>query len=73
MPSQCSYIVDIRLTDEYSHEEVLETIQQNVLSEVKPRSMRMRSTRIDANHPIVKAGIEIGKHVLDRPPAVIKP
>jgi acetylornithine deacetylase len=67
VPSQCSYIVDIRLTDDYSHEEVLATIQQNILSEVKPRSMRMRSTRIDVNHPIVKAGVDIGKTCFGSP------
>jgi acetylornithine deacetylase len=61
VPSQCSYIVDIRVTDEYSHEKVLETVQENIASEVKARSMRMRATRIDTNHPIVKAGMELGK------------
>jgi acetylornithine deacetylase len=61
VPSQCSYIVDIRVTDEYSHEKVLQTIQGNIASEVKARSMRMRATRIDTNHPIVKAGMELGK------------
>ncbi len=67
VPSQCSFIVDVRVTDEYTHEEVLATIQQNVVSEVKPRSMRMRSTRIDTDHPIVKAGIEIGKKIYGSP------
>jgi acetylornithine deacetylase len=61
VPSQCSYIVDIRVTDEYSHEKVLQTVQENIASEVKARSMRMRATRIDTNHPIVKAGMELGK------------
>ncbi len=67
VPSQCNFVVDVRVTDEYSHEEVLETIQQNVVSEVKPRSMRMRSTRIDADHLIVKAGIAIGKTCFGSP------
>jgi acetylornithine deacetylase len=61
VPSQCSYIVDIRVTDEYSHEKVLQTVQENIASEVKARSMRMRATRIDTSHPIVKAGMELGK------------
>lgn len=61
VPSTCNYIVDVRITDVYSHEEVLEIIRQSVLSDVKPRSMRMRSTRIDIDHPIVKAGIDLGK------------
>ncbi len=67
IPSQCSFIVDVRVTDEYSHEEVLETIHQNVVSEVMPRSMRLRSTRIDADHPVVRAGIAIGKTCFGSP------
>jgi acetylornithine deacetylase len=61
IPSQCNFIVDIRVSDKYSHEEVLETVQKNVSSEVKPRSLRMRATKIDVDHPIVKSGIELGK------------
>jgi acetylornithine deacetylase len=61
VPTFCSFIVDVRVTDEYTHEEILEIIQQNVSCEVKPRSMRMRSSKIDISHPIVQAGIKLGK------------
>ena len=36
-------------------------IQANVKSEIKPRSTRLRSTSIALDHPLVKAGIELGK------------
>ena len=55
VPSECTYTVDVRVTDQYSLEEVLETIRGNVKSEVKPRSLRMRSSGIDPDHPLVKA------------------
>ena len=61
VPSHCSFIVDVRVTDDYSHQQVLETIQANITSESKARSMRMRATRIDVEHPLVKAGIALGK------------
>ena len=61
VPSQCRYVVDVRVTDVYSHEEVYEVIRQHVRSEVVPRSMRLRSSSIDINHPIVQAGIALGK------------
>jgi acetylornithine deacetylase len=67
VPSQCSFTVDIRVTDEYTHEEVLETVKQNVSSDVKPRSLRMRATRIDRDHPIVKAGMSLGKQCYGSP------
>ena len=45
VPSSCSFVVDIRITEVYSHEEIFEIVSQNVSSEVMPRSMRLRSTR----------------------------
>jgi acetylornithine deacetylase len=61
VPGTCDFVVDIRLTDDYTHEEALETIKQNVKCEVKPRSIRMRSTRIDIDHPLIRSGISLGK------------
>ena len=67
VPDQCSYVVDIRVTDMYTHEEILEIIKQNISSEVKPRSMRIRSSNIDINHSIVQAGIKLGKTMYGSP------
>lgn len=67
VPALCKFTVDIRVTDAYSHEEVLEIVKNNVQSEVTPRSMRMRSTRIELEHPLVKAGIVMGKTVYGSP------
>lgn len=67
VPAQCSFVVDVRVTDAYTHEEVLEIIKTNVRAEITPRSMRMRSSKIDINHPIVQAGIELGKKTYGSP------
>lgn len=67
VPAECRFVVDIRVTDAYSHEAVLEIVQQHVKSKVTPRSLRMRATSIDSNHPLVKAGIALGKHVYGSP------
>ena len=67
IPAICSFVVDIRITDEYSHEEILETIKQHIQSEVKPRSIRMRSSKIDKEHPVVSAGLKLGKQVYGSP------
>jgi acetylornithine deacetylase len=67
VPAQCSFVVDVRVTDVYTHEEVLETIKNNISGEVNPRSMRMRSSKIDINHPIVQAGIQLGKETYGSP------
>ena len=67
IPSLCSFVVDIRITEMYTHEEIFDAIRQNVACEVIPRSMRLRSTGIDVNHPIVKAGINLGKKCYGSP------
>lgn len=67
IPAVCSFIVDIRVTDEYTHEEILDTIKQHVQSEIKPRSMRLRSSKIEKGHPIVLAGIKLGKQTYGSP------
>lgn len=67
VPAVCSFIVDIRVTDEYSHEEILETIKQHVQSEIKARSMRLRSSKIEKDHPLVLAGIKSGKQTYGSP------
>ena len=61
------FIVDIRVTDVYAHEEILETIKQHVKAELKLRSMRLRSSKIDKGHPVVLAGIKLGKQTYGSP------
>lgn len=67
VPAVCSFIVDIRVTDAYTHEEILETIKQHIQSEMKPRSMRMRSSMIEKDHPLVLAGVKLGKQTYGSP------
>jgi len=61
VPADCTFVVDVRATDQYTLEEILETIKVNVSCEVKPRSMRMRPSFIPMDHPFVQAGLAVGK------------
>ena len=61
VPSQCAFTVDIRVNELYSFEEVLNIIRSNVECEIKPRSTRLRSTSIATDHPLVRAGLTIGR------------
>lgn len=67
VPATCNYTVDLRLTDAYRMEEVLKIIKANVSSEVVPRSMRLKPSSIDKNHPIVLAGVEMGRNTYGSP------
>ncbi len=60
VPAECLFTVDVRVTDCYTLEELLNLIRSNVKCEVKPRSMRMRPSGIADNHPLVKAASKLG-------------
>lgn len=67
VPAECSFVVDIRVTEMYTHEEILKTIKQHVSCEVKPRSLRLRSSGISIDHLVVRAGIQLGKTTFGSP------
>jgi acetylornithine deacetylase len=61
VPSQCKFVVDARINELYSFEEVLDIIKANIKSVIQPRSIRLRSSSIAVDHPLVKAGTAIGR------------
>lgn len=61
VPGQCHFVVDTRINELYSFEEVLAIIRAHVGCEVNPRSTRLRSTSIATDHPLVKAGLALGR------------
>ncbi|HEY4935024.1 MAG TPA: M20 family metallo-hydrolase [Puia sp.] len=61
VPAQCKYVIDVRVNELYSFEEILEALKENLRSSFKPRTTRMKSTSIPLDHPLVKSGIRLGK------------
>lgn len=60
VPDSCRFVVDVRVNELYSNQEVVEEITKHIQSEVQPRSLRLNSSRIELNHPIVQKGIALG-------------
>lgn len=67
VPAVCKFIVDTRINELYSFEEVLDIIKANVNCEIKPRSTRLRSTSIALDHPLVRAGLDLGRNYYGSP------
>lgn len=67
VPDLCEFTVDIRTTDEYTNLEVLEVVKRQVSCEVKPRSLRLNPSSIYKNHPIVQAGLNLGRSTYGSP------
>lgn len=61
VPSTCKMVVDVRVNELYTFEEILSVIGQHVNATVTPRSLRMRSTGIALDHVLVQAGKALGK------------
>ncbi|MEO6682676.1 MAG: M20/M25/M40 family metallo-hydrolase, partial [Ginsengibacter sp.] len=56
VPETCSFVVDVRVNELYSFEEILETVRGNVKCTVSPRSLRLKPSGISPDHPLVLAG-----------------
>lgn len=61
VPAHCRYVIDCRVNELYTFEEIIGTIKQNISSEIQPRSTRLRSTAIALDHPLIKAGLNLGR------------
>lgn len=61
VPAQCKFVIDVRVNELYTFEEILEALRANLKSQFKPRTTRMKSTSIPLDHVLVKAGIALGK------------
>ncbi len=61
VPAECRFTVDVRVTDRYTNQEVVEEIRRHVTSEVTPRSLRLKPSSISPDHPLVAAGTKLGR------------
>lgn len=60
IPDKCTMLVDIRTNEFYDNEEVYHFICQHLKSEVKAHSFRLKSSRIDPEHPLIKKCVAMG-------------
>lgn len=60
IPDRCTFTVDIRTTDAYANEEVMDTLRGLIGSDAQPRSLKRRASSIAADHPLVRAGLDVG-------------
>ena len=67
VPSECRFVVDIRVNELTSFDEILNILSQNMQSRFEPRSMRMQPSSISLDHPLVRAGLHLGKSYYGSP------
>ena len=52
IPDSCNYVLDVRVNDLYTLEEVMDILQEGLQADLKPRSLRWHSRGLPENHPI---------------------
>ncbi|MDR2882936.1 MAG: M20 family metallo-hydrolase [Alistipes sp.] len=67
VPAECRFVVDCRVTECYTNEDVLDTVRQYVACSVEPRSLHLRSSSIELDHPVVQAGIAVELNTFGSP------
>ncbi|WGH76284.1 M20 family metallo-hydrolase [Tenacibaculum tangerinum] len=67
VPAEVSLVVDARVNDQYTNQEINDFLQENALCIIKPRSLKLNSSSIPVTHPLVQAGIALGRNTYGSP------
>lgn len=67
VPAKVHLVIDVRVNDKYSNKEIAEMLSREAPCELKPRSLRLNSSSIDKDHPLVVSGIKLGRDTYGSP------
>ena len=67
VPSEVNLVLDVRVNECYTNQEIEQLVRSSLDCEVRARSLRLKSSSIDAEHPIVMAGKKLGKTTYGSP------
>ena len=60
IPDECRFVVDVRTNELYTNLEVVEILKRELSSEVVPRSLRLHSSSLSPDHPLVQKAVNMG-------------
>ncbi|MGB6269245.1 MAG: M20 family metallo-hydrolase [Olleya sp.] len=68
VPAEVKLVVDVRVNDKYSNQEIVDILQKEApCDSIIPRSIKLNSSSIPIDHPLIVAGIEIGRSTYGSP------
>ena len=67
VPAQVDLVIDVRVNDCYSNQEIVALLQKEAPLELTPRSIDLNSSSIPEEHPLVQAGIALGRETYGSP------
>ena len=67
IPDRCSFVIDIRPTEQYTNEEILKELQGICTSRLNPRNLANRSSATREGSPLTKAAEKLGIETFSSP------
>ena len=68
IPAAVELVVDVRVNDQYTNKEIVEILKKQAPCEsIEPRGLRLNSSSIPVAHPLVQAGIALGRETYGSP------
>lgn len=67
IPDRCSFVIDIRPTEQYSNEEIFMELQEICVSELKPRNLTNRSSATFEDSPLQRTAEKLGIETFSSP------
>ena len=67
IPDTCTFVIDIRPTEQYTNEEILEELQSICTSELKPRNLSNRSSATHEDSSLQKTAESLGIETFSSP------
>lgn len=67
IPDRCTFVIDIRPTEQYTNEEILQELQGICRSTLKPRNLLNRSSATYEDSPLQKAAEDLGIETFSSP------
>ena len=68
IPAEVNLVVDVRVNDKYTNKEIEKILKsKSPCTSITARSLRLNSSSISINHPLVKAGKELGRKTYGSP------
>ena len=67
IPDECKAVIDVRTNEYYQNEFLFEFLRKHLHSDVKARSVRLHSSHIEINHPLIQKCISMGKKPFGSP------
>ncbi|MGB1971015.1 MAG: M20 family metallo-hydrolase [Flavobacteriaceae bacterium] len=67
VPSEVELVIDVRVNDCYSNQEIVNILQKDAPLALTPRSIDLNSSAIPKEHSLVQAGMALGKQTYGSP------